>query len=60
MPDGDRALHATGGNLGEEWSSAAAEGRQREHRGQIGLQRRHRGDVRWGTLGAPPHQRRNS
>ena len=59
-PDGDRALHATGGDLGGELSSAVAEERQPERHGRTGLRHRHRGEVRRATSGAPPHQQRDS
>jgi hypothetical protein len=59
-PNGDRALHAMGGDLGVEWSSAVAEERQPEHRGQIGLLHRRWGEVLRATSGTPPHQRRDS
>ncbi len=59
-PDGGRVLHETGGDLGGELSSAAAEGRQPERRGRSGLRRRHRGAIRRVPSGAPPHQRRDS
>ena len=59
-PNGGRVLHATGGDLGEEWSNAAAEGRQPERHGRSGLRHRHRGAARRVPSGAPPHQRRDS
>jgi hypothetical protein len=59
-PNDDRALHATGGDLGVERSSAVAEERQPQHCGQIGLLHRCRGEVRRAISGAPPHQRRDS
>ncbi len=59
-PDGGQVLHATGDDLGEEWSSAAAEGQQPERRGRSGLRRRHRGAIRQVPSGEPPHQRRDS
>ncbi len=59
-PDGGQVLHATGGNLREEWSSAAAEGEQPERRGRSGLRRRHQGAARRAPSGEPPHPRRDS
>ncbi len=59
-PDGGRVLHVTGDDLGEEWSSAAAEGRQLERRVRIGLPHKHRGAVHRAPSGALPHQRRDS
>ena len=59
-PDDGRVLHATGGDLGEEWSSAAAEGQQPERCGRSVPRRRHRGAIRRVPSGGPPRPRRDS
>ena len=49
-----------GGDLGEVWSSAAAEERQPERREQNGLRRRHRGEDQRAPSGGLPHRLRGS